>query len=113
MLQAWHNWLAAQESGWVRLIGADGAGSTLRQQMAREQDLGERTDWLDHSNGVKTVYLTFDDGPSENTEKVLDILDQYGAHATFFVTGMRSDYYDMIGEAYRRGNTIGLHAMAR
>ena len=24
MLQAWHNWLAAQESGWVRLIGADG-----------------------------------------------------------------------------------------
>ncbi|MDO5504748.1 MAG: NAD(P)/FAD-dependent oxidoreductase [Pseudoxanthomonas suwonensis] len=31
------------------LIGADGAGSTLRQQMARQRDLGERTDWLDHS----------------------------------------------------------------
>ena len=30
------------------LVGADGAGSTLRAQMARELDLGERTDWLDH-----------------------------------------------------------------
>jgi len=89
------------------------SSSDSTDEAARQADLeldpSRTTDWLDHSNGVKTVYLTFDDGPSENTEKVLDILDQYGAHATFFVTGMRSDYYDMIGEAYRRGNTIGLH----
>ncbi len=30
------------------LVGADGAGSTLRAQMARHADLGERTEWLDH-----------------------------------------------------------------
>ncbi|HRN62053.1 MAG TPA: NAD(P)/FAD-dependent oxidoreductase [Luteimonas sp.] len=30
------------------LVGADGAGSTLRAQMMRHADLGERTDWLDH-----------------------------------------------------------------
>ena len=30
------------------LVGADGAGSTLRAQMLRVQDLGERTEWLDH-----------------------------------------------------------------
>ena len=37
------------------------------------------------------VYLTFDDGPSadEVTEEVLELLDQYGAKATFFVTGQR------------------------
>jgi Polysaccharide deacetylase len=35
----------------------------------------------------KIVYLTFDDGPSENTQKVLDILDQYDAKATFFIRG--------------------------
>ena len=35
----------------------------------------------------KTVYLTFDDGPSENTQKVLDILDQYDAKATFLLRG--------------------------
>ncbi|MGE4367421.1 FAD-dependent oxidoreductase [Thermomonas sp.] len=30
------------------LIGADGAGSTLRAEMAKVRPLGERTDWLDH-----------------------------------------------------------------
>ncbi|MFC7300119.1 FAD-dependent oxidoreductase [Cognatiluteimonas weifangensis] len=30
------------------LLGCDGAGSTLRAEMARRQDLGERTQWLDH-----------------------------------------------------------------
>lgn len=35
----------------------------------------------------RLVYLTFDDGPSENTEQVLDILKQEGISATFFVLG--------------------------
>ena len=36
----------------------------------------------------KNVYLTFDDGPTpEITEKVLDLLDQYNALATFFCVG--------------------------
>ena len=35
----------------------------------------------------KIVYLTLDDGPSDNTQAVLDILDKYNAKATFFVTG--------------------------
>lgn len=91
----------------------DVPASDSTDDAARQADLGldptRATDWLDHSNGEKTVYLTFDDGPSENTEKVLDILDKYGAHATFFVTGMKPNYYGMIGEAYRRGNTVGMH----
>jgi len=92
---------------------APDSSSSSTDEAARQADLEldptRTTDWLDHSNGVKTVYLTFDDGPSENTEKVLDILDKYGAHATFFVTGAMPNYYDMIGEAYRRGNTVGMH----
>ena len=36
------------------------------------------------SNG-KVIYLTFDDGPSEHTPKLLDILDKYNVKATFFV----------------------------
>lgn len=35
----------------------------------------------------KLLYLTFDDGPSENTELVLNILKQEGILATFFVLG--------------------------
>ena len=33
---------------------------------------------------AKVVYLTFDDYPSENTVKILDILEQYNVKATFF-----------------------------
>ncbi|HBB59753.1 MAG TPA: hypothetical protein DCZ52_05675, partial [Lachnospiraceae bacterium] len=33
------------------------------------------------------VYLTFDDGPSHNTEKILDILKKHNVRATFFVNG--------------------------
>ena len=73
-------------------------------------DPNRQTDWLDNSNGEKILYLTFDDGPSANTEKVLDILDKYGAKATFFVTGHEPEYRPMIAEAYRRGNTIGMHS---
>ncbi|KAG9251643.1 putative chitin deacetylase [Emericellopsis atlantica] len=38
-----------------------------------------------NTNGV--VALTFDDGPWENTEYLLDLLAQYDAKATFFVVG--------------------------
>ncbi|MBQ8040050.1 MAG: polysaccharide deacetylase family protein, partial [Lachnospiraceae bacterium] len=59
--------------------------------------------------GNKVVYLTFDDGPSRYTSKLLGILDKYGVKATFFVTNQFPQYQYMIGETYRRGHTIALH----
>lgn len=67
--------------------------------------------WSYKTDGEKIVYLTFDDGPSENTQRVLDVLDQYGVKATFFVTGHEPGHRDLIGEAYRRGHTVGMHTM--
>ena len=58
---------------------------------------------------TKVVYLTFDDGPSENTDKVLKILKKYDAKATFFVTGNNQKYNDSIRKAEKQGNTIALH----
>ena len=59
--------------------------------------------------GEKIAYLTFDDGPSINTEKLLDILDQYDAKATFFVI-----YHKNMEKKYKaivdRGHTIALHS---
>lgn len=57
------------------------------------------------------VYLTFDDGPSDFTPQILDILDQYGIKATFFVVHKPGDkfkqYYKDIVD---RGHTIGIHS---
>ena len=57
----------------------------------------------------KTIYLTFDDGPSQYTSKLLDVLARYGVKATFFVTNLDPDYQDMIGRAFREGHSIGVH----
>ena len=59
----------------------------------------------------KYVYLTFDDGPSEQTDTILQILDEYNVSATFFVIGSddeesRARYKDIVD----RGNSIGLHS---
>ena len=59
----------------------------------------------------KVIYLTFDDGPSDRTEQILDILDQYQVKATFFVVGRTEDKYK---ELYKRiveeGHTLGMHS---
>lgn len=60
-------------------------------------------------SGNKVVYLTFDDGPSKNTEQILKILDKYNVKATFFVTGNGQQYNYLIKEAHNKGHTIGLH----
>lgn len=63
---------------------------------------------LNPNNGPKTVYLTFDDGPSQYTSKILTILDSYGVKATFFVkNGGKYNY--LMKEIVNRGHAIGLH----
>ena len=61
--------------------------------------------------GTRYVYLTFDDGPSSSTEKILDILQQYNVKATFFVCGKPDARYI---DAYKRivdeGHTLGMHS---
>jgi len=61
----------------------------------------------------KIAYLTFDDGPSRNTIKILDILDEYGIKATFFVMAnsepeAKEGYEEMIN----RGHVIALHTFS-
>lgn len=60
-------------------------------------------------SGEKVVYLTFDDGPSKLTPKILEILDKYNVKATFFVTGFDTDNAKYIKIAHDKGHTIGLH----
>ena len=51
----------------------------------------EEADNLATEGDTHKVYLTFDNGPSENTALILDTLAQYGIKATFFVSGDESE----------------------
>lgn len=58
----------------------------------------------------KTMYLTFDDGPSDNTARILDILKQKNVKATFFVVGKEGDKpRKMMKRIVDEGNTIAVH----
>ena len=60
---------------------------------------------------VHKVYLTFDDGPSTNTKKILDILDQYDVKATFFVVGKEEDWAkEALIDIVERGHSLGMHS---
>jgi peptidoglycan/xylan/chitin deacetylase (PgdA/CDA1 family) len=63
----------------------------------------------DKSDGMKRIYLTFDDGPSSNTDKILDILDSYGIKATFFVVG-KSGYDEQYKRIVNEGHTLAMHS---
>lgn len=58
---------------------------------------------------AKTIYLTFDDGPSPRTPEVLRILKQYGVKATFFVIN-GGKYNKYMKDIVADGHTIALHS---
>ena len=65
------------------------------------------------ANAVKTVYFTFDDGPSERTEEILQILSEENIRATFFVIGPSDTKTDeRLFKIYSEGHSIGLHTMS-
>ncbi len=60
----------------------------------------------------KVIYLTFDDGPGPYTERLLNVLARHGAHVTFFVTGMHSNYSGLLTREAQDGHSIGVHSFS-
>ena len=57
-----------------------------------------------------TVYLTFDDGPSDRTSEILDILRDENIKATFFIIGKEGEKEkDIMRRIVKDGHTIGIH----
>lgn len=59
----------------------------------------------------KVVYLTFDDGPGQYTDELLDILKKYNVKATFFVTAQFKSYIPLIKREYEEGHSIAVHTL--
>ncbi len=60
----------------------------------------------------KIAYLSFDDGPSEITPEILDILKEYDAKATFFLIGaeITPEREEIVKRIVAEGHSIGLHS---
>lgn len=81
----------------------------METEMTESEETARRQAAASVDPDAKTVYLTFDDGPSYLTSQVLDVLDEYEAKATFFVT-YQPDYAELYKEIVDRGHAIGVHS---
>ncbi len=83
-----------------------GVDESRRKAVDRGAEAAEAED-----ENVRKVYLTFDDGPSSNTGRILDILAEYDVKATFFVVGKEEEEYKPL---YKRiveeGHTLAMHS---
>lgn len=60
----------------------------------------------------KAIYLTFDDGPSSETNRLLNLLDQYHAKATFFMLGPNiRKHPKAVNRMVDEGFSVGMHGM--
>lgn len=93
----------------IELYTADGVNVSKRDSAVKEQEEGQDEPVTDED--VHRVYLTFDDGPSSNTNRILDILAEYDVKATFFVVGKEEEEYQAL---YKRivdeGHTLAMHS---
>lgn len=92
----------SEETGMGNAAGTE-APAAEEEQTAEEEEEA----W----DGIRRVYLTFDDGPSPQTEEILNVLSDYGVPATFFVVGRPDKRYE---EVYNRiitdGHTLAMHS---
>ncbi len=69
---------------------------------------------IEGTTAHRVLHFTFDDGPSvSHTDELLDQLDRYGVHATFFLVARRLEHPRDRALAQRiaaRGHSIGLHS---
>ena len=100
----------------LRPIIAGAAAITAVATAAYYATYAVRSQWLGPTvwrgrTDTGAVALTFDDGPSEDTERVLDVLDEYGLRATFFMTGR---HVESLPQTARRvvaeGHEVGNHS---
>lgn len=104
--------VVAQQRQDIEAKMEDPASDVIINELKNEVQLEEGQQEESSENDLyQKIYLTFDDGPSQNTSRILDILDEYEVKATFFVIG-KTDKESL--ELYKRiveeGHTIGLHS---
>ena len=61
----------------------------------------------------RKIALTFDDGPTEHTLKILDILEKYNVKATFFCIGKNIiQHPEILKKIVEKGHIVGNHTFS-
>lgn len=96
--------LYAKKAGWQEEVLVYTPQTSLCLEVERENQKAERQE-------KKTAYLTFDDGPSSNTEKNLDTLKKENVVATFFLIGneITKERESIVKRIVEQGNAVGVH----
>jgi peptidoglycan-N-acetylglucosamine deacetylase len=75
-----------------------------------------RSQWLGHTEwhgrrDTGAVALTFDDGPSRDTERILDVLGEHSVTASFFMIGRQVESFPGIAQrVLAEGHEVGNHS---
>lgn len=94
-----------QHGNYTDILGSSAFGY---QQLYPDLYTGFSGDW---NKKTDVCYLTFDDGPSAATLKILDVLDEFDIKATFFVTGKASEANpEILKKISDKGHCIGVHS---
>ncbi len=100
----------AQQTGDSLQPEEEGPGPEFPAYQALYPDLYAQPAKLNSIDQEKTVYLTFDDGPSARTPELLAILEEYDIKATFFVVGKESEEAEQwMRDIVAAGHTLGIH----
>ncbi len=92
-------------SGIYKLTYTVKDSSNNSSSITREIEVKEKIEQKDKN----IIYLTFDDGPGQYTEELLNVLKTYDVKATFFVTNQFPKFQYLIKQEYENGHTVGIH----
>lgn len=98
----------ALEHAWARVqLGSSALAEALSPPAAQASSLSEEEI---NCYEVPCVALTFDDGPSIFTERLLDMLSEHDVKATFFILGSNARIQsETVSRAFAEGHEIGNH----
>ncbi|GGB52064.1 polysaccharide deacetylase family protein [Virgibacillus dakarensis] len=86
--------------------------SELNNKKSMKQKTESEKSEADKENIEKTVYLTFDDGPTSATTDILDTLHQFDAEATFFMLEpSMKELPEAVDKIVEEGHAAGLHGV--
>lgn len=94
-------------------VGSGAAADTIAEYTKLYPDLYVENTPTEFRQDDGTIYLTFDDGPSDRTLEILDILKGYDIKATFFFCGGNGEKeQEIMKRVAEEGHTVAIHSIS-